>query len=78
MGDIVRMWFSQVEKDILQFMWHSRDIVEHHDAGRTLDGMHGTEYLVYALLIKTVRILLLKYCLLELFKKLPVLKQVHV
>ena len=60
MGNMLGMGFSQIKEHILQLVGHSRYIVKHHDAGRPLDGMHGPEDLVDAVLVKAVRILLFK------------------
>ena len=78
MGHIVWMGFSQVKKDIFQFMGHCRDIVEHHDTGGTFYGMHGSEYFVDTVLVKAVCILLFQYSLLQLLQQLTVLEQIHI
>ena len=78
MRDIVGMGFPQIEKDVLQLVGHSRDIVEHHDARRAFDGVHGPEYLIDAVFIKAVGIFLLQDGLLKLFQQLAVLEQIHI
>ena len=78
MRHIIRMGFPKVIKDILQLMGNSGNVVKHHDAGGSLDGMHGSEYLVDTVLVEAVRILLLQNSFLKLLQKLLVLKQVYV
>ena len=78
MRDIIRMRLPQVKKHILQLMRNSRDIVKHHNSGRTLDGMHGPENLIDAVFVKAIRILLFQNRLLKLFQQLGVLKQIHI
>ncbi len=62
------MGLSQIKENVFQLMGNGSDVVEHHDARRTLYGMHGAEYFVDAVLIKAIRILLVQHHFLQLLQ----------